>query len=201
MPVRDEGMGGLPVIVLAAGRGTRMGGPKATMSVGGRPWWMWQSERLAAAGVAAVWVVSPVVRAAMAGGKSGIQPAMVDGSPDAPMFESVRAGLEFVGASRVRGVFVLPVDVPAARMDVWAALAGAGAGAAAPSYRGVHGHPIYLDWGLVERDVATAGPDARLDEIIEGRIVYVDVDDPAVAVNLNTPEDVCAWEQWTAARG
>ena len=57
-------LAGISVVVLAAGRGTRMGGPKALMEVRGRVWWRWQREWLApaeAAGATVVWLVSPVV--------------------------------------------------------------------------------------------------------------------------------------------
>ena len=51
-------------LVLAAGRGRRMGGPKALMQVHGQPWWRLQRERLAAAGVESLWIASPDVAAA-----------------------------------------------------------------------------------------------------------------------------------------
>ena len=106
---------------------------KLPMQVSGRPWWVWQSERIVAAGVEAVWVVSAEVRAGMgAGGPARV----VEASSTAPMFESVRAGVGFVAGLKPRGVFVLPVDVPgAAGATVWGALVGAGE-VALPEYRG-----------------------------------------------------------------
>jgi CTP:molybdopterin cytidylyltransferase MocA len=109
------------------------------------------------------------------------------------MFESIRAGVESLRYMQPRGVFVLPVDVPAAGADVWARLAACG-GVAAPSYRGEHGHPIHIDWSLAE-EVLGAPPGARLDELINGRLKYVGVDDVAVVANLNVPEDVREWER------
>ena len=49
------------VLVLAAGRGRRMGGPKALMMVEGEPWWMRQRRRIAEVGIPMTWVVSPQV--------------------------------------------------------------------------------------------------------------------------------------------
>lgn len=33
----------------------------------------------------------------------------------------------------------------------------------------------------------------RLDRLIEGEVISVDVEDAGVLVNLNTPQDVAAW--------
>jgi hypothetical protein len=60
--------------------------------------------------------------------------------------------------------------------------------------KGVHGHPIWLSWAFVEREVLPAAPEARLDALIGQRTSYVQVDDASVAMNLNTPEEVRAWE-------
>jgi CTP:molybdopterin cytidylyltransferase MocA len=195
MPASD--VSDAPALILAAGKGTRMGGPKALMHVGGRPWWDWQSRRLAAAGVTGVWVVSPIVRAAIlsaAATDANAPQCLVDGDPDAPMFDSIRAGLEFVQANKPRGVFVLPVDVPAASPLVWQSLVNV-ADVAAPTCKGVHGHPIWLSWSFLEREVLPAAPDARLDALIGQRTTYIQVEDASVTMNLNTPEDVRAWEQ------
>jgi CTP:molybdopterin cytidylyltransferase MocA len=67
------------VLVLAAGRGTRLGGPKALANItnDGRPWWLVQRERLAGVaarlgepdrggpGLTIVWVAGPEVAAAL----------------------------------------------------------------------------------------------------------------------------------------
>jgi CTP:molybdopterin cytidylyltransferase MocA len=186
-------------IVLAAGRGRRMGTPKALMQVASRPWWQWQAERLREAGVPDLWVVSPEARRAISGG--GREPIrMVEGDPEAPQFESFLAGVRELRASAEgppEGVFVLPVDVPAPGKRVWQTVCEAGR-VAVPMAEGVHGHPLFLAWDWLE-EVLRDRPDharasqLRLDALIAPVATYVEVHDPSVAVNLNTPEDVERW--------
>jgi CTP:molybdopterin cytidylyltransferase MocA len=172
-----------------------MGGPKALMMVRGRVWWEIQEERLAGAGLARVWVVSREVREGMKGCGS----RMVHGDADAPMFASVRAGVEAVrGESEFAGVMVLPVDVPApGRAVVDALLRNAGRGPAVPVCCGKRGHPVALPRQWIERVLVPAcgrGPEPRLDEMIAAELVEVGVEDQDVVVNLNTSEDVARWE-------
>jgi len=204
-------LAGVGVVVLAAGRGTRMGGPKALMVVRGRPWWQWQSERLAAAaavGAAVYWVCSVEVMRAMEGAR--LPGRLVAGDSGAAMFGSVRVGLEAAaaverdGGQRLRGVLVLPVDVPGAGVATMERLVEAGRdGPVAPAHQGVRGHPVWLnrEWILrvFETAVAVAGgggaADAslRLDGLLAGGLRMLEVEDASVVVNLNTPKDVEAW--------
>jgi len=116
------------------------------------------------------------------------------GDPGAPMFSSVLRGIESLRARPPRGVFVLPVDVPAPGADVWEEL-GSEERVRVPVYAGKRGHPVYLPWEWVRTHVLDANLDwaARLDELVQGEEVEVEVDDPSVAINLNTPEDVAAF--------
>jgi molybdenum cofactor cytidylyltransferase len=183
-------------LVLAAGRGTRMGGPKALMRAGGGVWWRVQQARLSEAGVKSLWVVSPEVEAAMVA-EDDAPPLRAMGDPAAPMFASVVAGVLSLRDAPPRGVFVLPVDVPAAGAGVWAALSRSDV-PAAPVWRGERGHPVYLPWGWVASELlalvdAGGVASARLDRLLEGWVSEVEVDDPGVLVNLNTPADVARW--------
>lgn len=185
-----------------------MGGPKALMRVDGRAWHEVQRASLARVGIPATWVVSPDVLDAM-------QPAcdldkgaerLVLGDPAAPMFASVMRGLESISAESLAsvgedgGVFILPIDVPAPGVDVWQALADAGR-VAIPTFAGKRGHPVFLPCGWVRSLLArlSVGDErhARLDQLLAGDAVEVPVNDPDVAVNLNTPEDV---REWLASR-
>jgi len=192
------------VIVLAAGRGTRAGGPKALIQVGGRPWWQVQAVRLARTRLPITWVVSERVRAEI--GTAG-RLSMVTADEAAPMFASVIAGLSALQSQaargdhpKPRGVFILPVDVPAPEPQTFATLASGAADpceGAIPCYqgKGQNGHPLYLLWSLVEeallgRDIR---PDDRLDYLTEGLLNLVGVPDPNVIANLNTPADFQRW--------
>ena len=183
------GSDGWTVVLLAAGRGTRMGGPKALMLVGGRPWWSIQQDRLGS--LSHLWVASPDTAAQM----RGCAGRVVLGDPDAPMFSSVQAGLLELGPE-VRGAFILPVDVPAPRRETLLALAAAaGDAVAVPVYQGKRGHPAALSGLWIDRvfDPARREPGQRLDRLIAPELRELAVDDPSVTVNLNTPADLTAW--------
>ena len=185
-----------PALVLAAGRGTRMGCPKALMTYRATPWWAWQQERLARAGVEATWVVSETVHAAMIS-KHDDQPLprLVRADDSAPMFASILAGINSLELATVAGVFILPVDTPApTTTDTWAALAGAGT-VAIPTCRGARGHPVALpiDWIVSTLLPAAAGADPstlRLNSLAAPSARLIGVADPAVSINLNTPDDL-----------
>lgn len=115
---------------------------------------------------------------------------------DAPMFASVRAGLERICQWNPEcGVLLLPADQPGiARGTIEAVLAEAGRGgdgAVTPEYRGRGGHPAWLSpaaIGIVLRDSGAGG----LRGVWERHPTLrrrVEVDDPACARDLDTPED------------
>ncbi len=185
-------MSTLHAIILAAGRGTRMGGPKLTMTVGGRPWWMTQAERLARAGVTPFWVV------ALSTTPPPLPGSITTADSDSPMFASVRAGLRaWIRASGrdAQGVFLLPIDTPVPRAEVWDALRTAACAAnapAAPCQGDLTGHPLFLPANWVDR-VLAADPAARLDHITRDPLVRVPTDDRDAFTNLNTPEALAEW--------
>jgi len=190
------------VLVLGAGRGTRMGGPKVAMDVGGRPWCHWQRERIERLGLRTLWVLPPGVRDSekCRDALDGLE--FVTGDPDSPMFASFVQGLNTLapehGEQITGGLFVLPIDTPAPKPDVWRRLAAASL-VGVPTHRGTRGHPVFLSWPWVARVFSLgAGAEAppraaRLDRLIEPDTTLIEVDDPDVAVNLNTPDDVAHW--------
>ena len=172
-----------------------MGGPKALMDVGGRPWWRWQVERLEAAGMASVWVVNDAVIRGMS-----IHPdapracCRADGT--APMFHSLMAGIRSLG-SIPAFVHVLPVDVPCPKATTFTSLErGAGMGVAVPTRAGSRGQPVCLAGPSIARRLLNepGEGESRLDVLIRGSTTEVDTpDDPDATVNLNTPRELEAW--------
>ncbi len=200
-------MAALPdVVVLAAGRSSRMGEPKGLVRVAGRPWLEVQLEALARAGLARVVVVLGFDRDAYARALPDLARRVtveLNPDPDRGPFSSLQHGLGAVAG----GAFVLPVDVPAASPPVWSALAhglsGGGASrgrgpeatprpayeAAVPTLEGRGGHPVLLAPPLVRRLLA-APATSRLDhELAASRVIHVAVSDPRIRLNLNRPED------------
>jgi CTP:molybdopterin cytidylyltransferase MocA len=181
------------VLVLAAGRGTRMGGPKVLMSVDGLPWWRVQRGRLDAIGLEQVWLVSPETRSVLEAEADG-PTQLVDADSSEPMFETVMRGLGAIEAKPCDGVFVLPIDVPAAEPSVWRALAETRQ-VAVPVCDRKCGHPLYLPWAWIQTHLLDEHPPpgARLDRLIRPMRMEVSVVDPAVTINLNTESDVDRW--------
>ena len=171
-----------------------MGLPKALMPVGGRPWWRHQHERLGKLERDTTWVISSEVMREIEP-VAGAPRRCIIGDATAPMFDSIMVGLESLRTDPPRGVFILPVDVPAPGPTVWQALVVAKT-VTVPTYRGTHGHPVYLPWTFVASEVLDAGAgrrDLRLDDLIRPIAREIEVDDAAVTTNLNTPADVQAW--------
>lgn len=185
-----------PVVVLAAGRSSRLGVPKGLVVVDGRPWIEHQIEGVLTAGAARAIVVLGHDRERYAGVAALARRAtvVVNPAPERGSFSSLQAGLAAIAPDEA--AFVLPVDVPAASPPAWAALAAAlttgGALAAVPAGGG---HPVLLSATFVARlrslDPA-ATDESRLDwqlALVGPAAARVPVQDGRVRLNLNAPED------------
>jgi CTP:molybdopterin cytidylyltransferase MocA len=185
MAARTEEVSG---IVLAAGAGARMGGPKALLLVEGEPLGVLHARRLGEAGCGAVVLVTRVELAARLGGEWSIA---VSTAPDPA--GSLGVGVRALEPGPADVIIVTPVDAWPARPETLARLVAAvrqGADAATPTHAGRGGHPVALRARVLApfrdaprplRDVLAAlGP---------GR-VRIEVDDPGVAIDLDSPEDV-----------
>jgi molybdenum cofactor cytidylyltransferase len=186
------------VIVLAAGRSSRMGEPKGLVPVHGRPWVLAQIDAIERAGGRVVLVLgADRDRYRQALPDLGQRARVVfNDDPDRGSFSSLQCGLAAIAPDAP--VFVLPVDVPAASPEVWSALREAlagnggpgGADAAVPEYDGRGGHPVLLASSTVASlkiRPATTRLDAELAAL--PRVVRVPVKDPAIRLNLNAPQD------------
>jgi CTP:molybdopterin cytidylyltransferase MocA len=187
------------VLVLAAGRGTRMGRPKALMEVGGRPWWRVQQDRLVRCGRPPVWMVGSAVRTALSE-RPDAPPRMIDADSASPMFMSVLAGVLVVRSEQSWAfLHILPVDVPTPAFSTFERLeSAAGDGVAVPLHEGATGHPVCLSRQWIERvlipaSVAGQPERLRLDLLTAPDRTILEVDDADVVTNLNTPDDVARW--------
>ncbi len=179
-------------LILAGGAGVRFGGPKAFATLpDGRTFLAACAEALAGGGA------SPIA-ATLPPGSAVHDPhallAVPLAAPGLPMFESIRAGLgPLLACPGWNTVIVLPVDHPLVRPDTVRALAGAGGAAAIPSFRGKHGHPVVLARAVATTIASGERPGPTLREVLHDvRVVVVDVDDPGVTANCNTPEALAA---------
>ena len=185
-------------LILAGGAGTRFGGPKAFARLpDGRTFLQACGDTLRAAGAAPIAATLP----AGAGGGDPTLVAVALPGPGLPMFESLVLGLRrLLRDSAWERVVVLPVDHPLVASATVHALAAAGADAAIPCYRGKHGHPVALVRAVAGRIAAGELPGPTLREVLRAVGVRdVEVDDPGVTANCNTPEALAA--ALAAARG
>lgn len=187
----------LVTIVLAAGQGARLGGPKALLTVlrDGIEMPLVEAQcrsRLAAESACALAVVRADV-AAIAGDRlreAGAR-AVISGAPD----EQGPAGSIAAAASVVEGfraAVVLPVDVPVEMATVLALVAALGVEgpeaplAAVPRYEGRRGHPVVLRSAALAR-YREPGPPPLRDHLrsLGAAVVVVDVADPCIREDLD----------------
>ena len=196
-----------------------MGEPKGLVVVRGRRWVEHQIDAALAAGCGRVVVVlghdhAEYERALPELGRRA--DVVVNPDPDRGPFSSLQAALGQIAP--LHAAFVLPVDVPAASPDVWAALLQEMAGdvqAVVPVLRGSGrgGHPVLLAPPLVAA-LRDRPPTSRLDVELRAlvpafvtpgasspsggraaRLVRLEVADPRILLNLNAPEDWRKLEQ------
>jgi molybdenum cofactor cytidylyltransferase len=90
---------------------------------------------------------------------------------------------------------VWPVDLPLVlqetAQELIASHIASGNPVTIPVYRGKHGHPVLYNIDAI-RTILSLGTDhtaKELQEVYAGRITFVEVNDPAVLVDIDTPED------------
>lgn len=192
-------------VILAAGASSRMGRDKALL-----PWpsdsttetFLSSAIKLFLSHVDVVLVVvgkneAALTPVAYANGAS----LVVNPDPDRGQFSSLRAGLhEVLNRGRDAAMITL-VDRPPVRPETLAALEAAyeqraieSKWAVIPEYPEVHGHPILAGREMLEAFLkAPETSNAR--EVLhqyESKITYLPVDDPLIAINVNTPEQYAA---------
>lgn len=178
-------------IVLAAGRGRRIGGPKGLLVCRGAPLALAHVRRMLEAGASEVVVASTPEVAEAIDWPARVRVAISD-APDPAGSLSIALGAFSI---RDDAVAVTPVDVLPASMTTFAllheALDDPGVLAATPVHHDVGGHPA-----LVRRHVlaayASRPPFPTLHETLKNlgdRRVRVAVSDPAVASDIDTALD------------
>jgi nicotine blue oxidoreductase len=186
-------------VVLAAGAGRRMGGPKALLRIGGESFLARAARILTRPGVGSVVAVlghdAARVRAE-AGAPPGVDVVENQRYEDS-MLSSILRGLEEAERLGADAVLLHPVDHPLvdpATVDrVVAALAG-GAVIAVPTHAGRRGHPGGFGraaWPALRAAPAEAGARAVLADHPEW-VVHVP-GDPCCVIGIDTPAD---YERW-----
>lgn len=119
-------------------------------------------------------------------------------NPEQGSFSSLLCGLNALSAPCA---FILPIDTPVAHSSVWTTLIHTARqenqeiyDAVIPTHLQKGGHPVYLGCKMIERLRALPpdSPESRLDFQIkspETHSIQVEVHDPNICLNLNTPEE------------
>jgi molybdenum cofactor cytidylyltransferase len=193
----------VPGVILAAGWSSRMGTSKALLPAGpaGHTFVRQLAQALLSGGVADVLVVGRpddqlLEREVAALSELGtaarfiVNPRAAEGQ-----LGSLIAGLNAADKPGVTGILVTPVDAPLIQPETVSALLSAFRARGAPivraTYRGRHGHPVIFG-RAVFGELRRAHPGIGAKMVVrahQGTAVDVDVDDPAVVHDIDSPED------------
>jgi molybdenum cofactor cytidylyltransferase len=190
-------------VVLAAGASTRMAGkPKALLRDSRNLSYVARiaaTAREGSAGGVIVVVGRPHAEAVKKALPAGVA-AVINPMPERGMLSSVQTGLDAV-PTNCAGILVWPVDMPFVKSSTVSALCHARPGRIAlPQHQGKSGHPLRIPRQLFA-EVMALGGDAGLKGLLDARaalIDRIDVDDPAVLVDVDTPADAAAAEERAA---
>jgi molybdenum cofactor cytidylyltransferase len=183
-------------ILLAAGESRRMGYPKPLLKLGSRTF----IEILAAAmlqSVARLIVVVGAHRDAVRGAIPADPRILVIENPDffKGQLSSIKAALPQVGAEAA-GALIHLADHPMVRAETFAAVVDSywrvGKPIAIARHQGRRGHPVLFAREMFV-ELAAAPEDQGARAVVAAdpsRVAYVDVDDPGVLTDLDTPEDL-----------
>jgi nicotine blue oxidoreductase len=187
-------------VILAAGSGRRMGGPKARLRIGGESFLARVARLLARPGVASVAAVvgRETLGADAAGPPAGVA-LLENPRPEEGMLSSILLGLDGAEAARADAVLLHPVDHPLvepATVDRVVAALQAGALIAVPTYGSRRGHPggfAGAAWPALRAAPAARGARAVLADHPDW-VVHVP-GDPGCVLGIDTPAD---YERWIA---
>ena len=187
----------LAAIVLAAGASERMGGhPKALLS--------WHGEAFLSGILKACFAAGIERRVAVLGHHADqiLERLVLDDVTvvhstdlDAGPIGSIRTAIASVARHPVSGILVWPVDRPHVQVATIEALCAAMAAHAQPiilpRYQGRRGHPVIFRRELFDELLAVANDEGARAVVRRdpARVFAVDVRDPAVVQDVNTPDE------------
>lgn len=186
-------------IVLAAGAATRMGRPKALLPFGEDTCLSLVLRACRDGGAGPPVVVIGAERQALRGALAGEEAVVVEnpGFAESGPARSLQIGLGAL-PSPCDAFLLYPVDFPlvtgalvAALRERWEAVRGRGRSIVVPSYHRRRGHPAAFDARLAARFLELP-PDAPMHRVLRDRedeVEHLVVDDPAVVMDMDTPED------------
>ena len=185
-------------LILAAGESSRMGRDKALLP--------WHGTTFLAGAIAAFQPHSDLVIVVAGKNADRLRPLVdvagaflvINPAPEQGQFSSLRVGVQAVLDRGRDAALITLVDRPPAASKTVSQLCARfttdlekGIWAVVPQYAGRHGHPIVIGREMITAFLqAPATATAReIEHQHQERIEYVAVDDPAVVLNVDTPDD------------
>jgi molybdenum cofactor cytidylyltransferase len=189
-------------IVLAAGRSSRMGRPKAALRIGpdGPTFAAAVVQTLRAAGLPRVVVVAGAHPAAVREAVPVLPGVEVIDHPDwtSGQLSSLLAGLDAVDTPALQAIAVTLVDVPLVRVATVAALLEAWRTTGAPIVRPAigerHGHPVIFDratFAALRTAPLAVGAKAVIARF-RAQVIDLPTDDAGALRDVDTPDDYAA---------
>jgi len=189
-------------IVLAAGRSSRMGCPKAALRIGpgGPTFAAAVVQTLRAAGLQRVMVVAGAHPAAVRAAVPVLPGVEVIDHPDwtSGQLSSLLAGLDAVDTPALEAIAVTLVDVPLVRVATVAALVEAWRTTGAPIVRPAigerHGHPVIFDratFAALRSAPLAVGAKAVIASF-RAQVIDLPTDDAGALRDVDTPDDYAA---------
>jgi len=192
----------IAIVILAAGRSTRMGAFKPLLPIGGRPAVVHCVDAAQEAGVRDIIVVTGYMR-------EELERVLKEYAPGARrihnvhyadgMFSSVRAGVSAVSAlpGGVDGFFLLPADCAAASKDTLATLKNefaktGGAAVIRPKFEGRRGHPPLIPAAFIGPILKYNGENGLKGFLSGLPTIEKEMQTPETLLDMDTPEDYAA---------
>lgn len=160
-----------------------MGAPKALLRLGGRTFLECIASTCRAAGIERI---VAVLNPALAEVPPGLEPAF-NPDPESGMLASIQIGLRSVAVSEA---LIWPVDCPRVRSGTVRRLLATPGAVVVPTHGGRRGHPALFR--VVPDLLGLAADTPGGARALVHRPALVEVDDPAVLDDFDTPEDLGA---------
>jgi molybdenum cofactor cytidylyltransferase len=122
---------------------------------------------------------------------------VINPDPGKGQFSSLKVGLQEVLNRGRDAALIMLVDRPSAGVSTIASIknafltAGDQTWAVVPEYAGKHGHPIAIGREMMSAflDAPDSSTAREVEHSLQSHILYLPVNDPLVAANVDTPED------------
>lgn len=185
-------------LILAAGTSSRMGFPKALLSIGDSFFLHKVYCTFLAAGVRPVLIVTNQGLLECMGEErmklfEGVQ-FIANHHVEAGQIHSLQLGLETAKAQGAKGVLVGLVDALWVKRETISALLETARAnpdcIVAPTFEGRHGHPFFIPVCVFKRFLAATGTAQEVMHSLAEKTVYAEVSDAGVLKDADTPEDL-----------